>query len=311
MLALVAPGQGSQSVGMLAPWVVDSKTKDLVQSWSKLVSVDLLKLGQFGTADEIKSTDIAQLLIFVTSILSSLDLDLRNEKDSSIVYAGHSVGEFAAYSLAGAFEVDHALRLVAKRGQAMLAATKVFSKTGMSAVLGGDKAEVIKHIEQLDLVPANVNSNGQIVASGLLSNLEKLSENPPASTKVRKLEVAGAFHSQFMKSAESELEKEFAQVEVANSSSSFISNKDGQIIKDSSELKNRLITQITSPVRWDLCQAKMIELGVTGMLELAPAGVLSGIAKREMPGVELFAIKSPEDIPGAQAFIDKHAKITR
>ena len=123
--------------------------------------------------------------------------------------------------------------------------------------------------------------------------------------------VLGAFHSQFMKSAESELEKEFTQVEVANSSSSFISNKDGQIVKDSSELKNRLITQITSPVRWDLCQAKMIELGVTGMLELAPAGVLTGIAKREMPGVELFAIKSPEDIPGAQAFFDKHAKITR
>jgi [acyl-carrier-protein] S-malonyltransferase len=114
-----------------------------------------------------------------------------------------------------------------------------------------------------------------------------------------------------MKSAESELEKKFTQVEVTDSSSSFISNKDGQIVKDSSELKNRLITQITSPVRWDLCQAKMKELGVTGMLELAPAGVLTGIAKREMPSVELFAIKSPEDIPGAQAFIDKHAKITR
>ena len=141
--------------------------------------------------------------------------------------------------------------------------------------------------------------------------MEKLSENPPASTKVRKLDVAGAFHSQFMKSAESELEKEFTQVKVTNSSSSFISNKDGQIVKDSSELKNRLITQITSPVRWDMCQAKMIELDVTGMLELAPAGVLTGIAKRGMPSVELFAIKSPEDIPGAQAFIDKHAKITR
>jgi [acyl-carrier-protein] S-malonyltransferase len=203
------------------------------------------------------------------------------------------------------------MKLVNVRGKAMADAAASNSATGMSAVLGGDKAEVIKHIEQFDLVPANVNSNGQVVASGLLTNLEKLSENPPASTKVRKLEVAGAFHSQFMKSAESELEKEFAQVEVTDSNSSFISNKDGQIIKDSSELKNRLITQITSPVRWDLCQAKMIELGVTGMLELTPAGILTGIAKREMPGVELFAVKSPEDIPGAQAFIDKHAKITR
>jgi [acyl-carrier-protein] S-malonyltransferase len=185
------------------------------------------------------------------------------------------------------------------------------SATGMSAVLGGDKAEVIKHIEQFDLVPANVNSNGQIVASGLLSDLEKLSANPPASTKVRKLEVAGAFHSQFMKSAESEVEKEFTQVELTKPTYNFISNKDGQIITDLTDLKNRLISQITSPVRWDLCQAKMIELGVTGMLELAPGGVLTGIAKREMPGVELFAIKSPEDIDTAQAFIDKHAKINK
>jgi [acyl-carrier-protein] S-malonyltransferase len=114
-----------------------------------------------------------------------------------------------------------------------------------------------------------------------------------------------------MKSAEAELEKEFAQVELAKPTCRFVSNKDGQIITDSTELKNRLISQITSPVRWDLCQAKMIELGVTGMLELAPGGILTGIAKREMPGMELFAIKSPEDIDTAQAFIDKHAKINR
>jgi [acyl-carrier-protein] S-malonyltransferase len=236
---------------------------------------------------------------------------LEVSSNSNYIYSGHSVGELSAASLAGFYSDETAMKLVNVRGKAMAEAAAANNATGMSAVLGGDKAEVIKHIEQFDLVPANVNSNGQIVASGLLSNLEKLSENPLASTKVRKLEVAGAFHSQFMKSAESELEKEFAQVEVTDSISSFISNKDGQIIKDSSELKNRLITQITSPVRWDLCQAKMIELGVTGMLELAPAGVLTGIAKREMPGVELFAIKSPEDIPGAQDFIDKHAKITR
>ena len=165
MLALVAPGQGSQSVGMLAPWVADSQTKDLVESWSELISVDLLKLGQLGTAEEIKSTDIAQLLIFVTSYLSSLALDLRNAKDSSIVYAGHSVGEFAAYSLAGTFEVDQALRLVAQRGQAMLSATKVFSKTGMSAVLGGNKEEVLSYLREFDLIQANINSNGQIIAA--------------------------------------------------------------------------------------------------------------------------------------------------
>ena len=305
----MTPGQGSQTSGMYSTWITDTANKDLIAKYSELIDLDLFHYGTSATQAEITATNIAQPLLTALAFMSFSKLGVNS--NSNIIYSGHSVGEFSAASLAGFYSDKTAMKLVNVRGKAMAEAAASNNATGMSAVLGGDKAEVIRLIEQFDLVPANVNSNGQIVASGLLTNLEKLSENPPASTKVRKLEVAGAFHSQFMKSAESELEKEFAQVEVANSSSSFISNKDGQIVKDSSELKNRLITQITSPVRWDLCQAKMIELGVTGMLELAPAGVLTGIAKREMPGVELFAIKSPEDIPGAQAFIDKHAKITR
>jgi [acyl-carrier-protein] S-malonyltransferase len=291
---------------MLAPWVVDSKTKDLVQSWSKLVSVDLLKLGQFGTADEIKSTDIAQLLIFVTSILSSLDLDLRNEKDSSIIYAGHSVGEFAAYSLAGAFEVDQALRLVAKRGQAMLAATKVFSKTGMSAVLGGNKEEVVSYLSEFDLIPANINSNGQIIAAGTLENLDRLANTPLKGTRIRPLEVSAAFHTKFMEPAVSQFTEIFKVISVKSPRQIVLSNKNGEGVSNSTDITENLIQQVISPVRWDLCQAKMVELGVTGMLELAPGGTLCGIAKKEIPNVETFAIKTPEDIQGANEFIRKH-----
>ena len=305
----MTPGQGSQTSGMYSTWIADVANKELIAKYSELIDLNLFHYGKSASQAEITATNFAQPLLTALAFMSFGKLKVNS--NTNIVYSGHSVGEFSAASLAGFYSDETAIKLVNVRGKAMADAAASNSATGMSAVLGGDKTEVIRHIEQFDLVPANVNSNGQIVASGLLSNLEKLSENPPASTKVRKLEVAGAFHSQFMKSAESELEKEFAQVEVTDSNSSFISNKNGQIVKDSSEIKNRLITQITSPVRWDLCQAKMIELGVTGMLELAPAGVLTGIAKREMPGVELFAIKSPEDIPGAQAFIDKHAKITR
>jgi [acyl-carrier-protein] S-malonyltransferase len=291
---------------MLAPWVVDSKTKDLVQSWSKLVSVDLLKLGQFGTADEIKSTDIAQLLIFVTSILSSLDLDLRNEKDSSIIYAGHSVGEFAAYSLAGAFEVDQALRLVAKRGQAMLAATKVFSKTGMSAVLGGNKEEVVSYLSELELIAANINSNGQIIAAGTLENLDRLANTPLKGTRIRPLEVSAAFHTKFMEPAVSQFTEIFKVISVKSPRQIVLSNKNGERVSNSTDVTENLIQQVISPVRWDLCQAKMVELGVTGMLELAPGGTLCGIAKKEIPNVETFAIKTPEDIQGANEFIRKH-----
>jgi len=294
---------------MYSTWITDQANKEIITQYSDLINLDLIHYGTSASQAEITATNIAQPLLTALAFISFNKLEVNS--NTNIIYSGHSVGEFSAACLAGFYSDETAMNLVNIRGKAMAEAAVSNSATGMSAVLGGDKAEVIKHIEQFDLVPANVNSNGQIVASGLLSNLEKLSANPPASTKVRKLEVAGAFHSQFMKSAESELEKEFNQVELNEPTCSFISNKDGQTITDSTELKNRLISQITSPVRWDLCQAKMIELSVTGMLELAPGGVLTGIAKREMPGVELFAIKSPEDIDTAQAFIDKHAKINK
>jgi [acyl-carrier-protein] S-malonyltransferase len=294
---------------MYSTWITDEVNKEVVTKYSDLIDLDLIHYGTVASQQEITATNVAQPLLTALAFMSFNKLNLKSNE--SIIYSGHSVGEFSAACLAGFYSDETAMKLVSVRGKAMAEAAASNRATGMSAVLGGDKTEVIKQIEHYELVPANVNSNGQIVASGLLSNLEKLSLNPPASTKVRKLEVAGAFHSQFMKSAESELEKEFAQVELTKPTCSFISNKDGQIITDSTELKNRLVSQITSPVRWDLCQAKMIELGVTGMLELAPGGVLTGIAKRELPGVELFAIKSPEDIDTAQAFIDKHAKINR
>jgi [acyl-carrier-protein] S-malonyltransferase len=294
---------------MYSSWIADAANKEIVTRYSDLIDIDLIHYGTVASQSEITATNVAQPLLTALAFMSFNKLKINSTEN--IIYSGHSVGEFSAACLAGFYSDETAMKLVSVRGKAMAEAAASNGATGMSAVLGGGKAEVIKHIEQFDLVPANVNSNGQIVASGLLSNLEKLSANPPTSTKVRKLEVAGAFHSQFMKSAEAELEKEFAQVELTKPTCSFISNKDGQIIADSTKLKNRLISQITSPVRWDLCQAKMIELGVTGMLELAPGGVLTGIAKREMPGVELFAIKSPEDIDTAQAFIDKHAKINK
>lgn len=301
----MTPGQGSQIAGMLSPWLVGDQNIKLTNLFSSVAGIDLGELGTKASQDEITETDIAQPLLTTLALISANALKLKKRK---IVFAGHSVGEFSSCSLAGYFSATDAIRLVATRGKAMaMAATK--NATGMSAILGGDKNTVINQILKYDLVPANVNSDGQIVASGLLTNLEKLSANPPKSTKIRKLNVAGAFHSEFMRSAEDELSKAFENVDLQEPTYQFISNKDGQLMKIKDDIKSALVSQITSPVRWDMCQATMKELGVTGMLELAPGGVLTGIAKREMPGVELFAIKSPEDIPAAQDFIDKHARI--
>ena len=307
MLSIVTPGQGSQSAGMLSSWLKDNESLTLINQFSDICETDLLKLGTISNQSEVTATNNAQPLLASIAFLSARQLNWK--KYQGMIFSGHSVGELSACCLAGFYSMQDAMQLVSVRGNAMAEAAVSSQATGMSAVLGGKKEEVIKHIQNYNLVPANVNSEGQIIASGLLTDLERLAENPPDSTKVRALDVAGAFHSEFMKPAEAKLAQQFNQISLNMPRYRYISNKDGSVVTESSDLKNRLVSQISSPVRWDMCQATMKVLGVTGMLELAPGGVLTGIAKREMPGVELFAIKSPEDITAAQDFIDKHARI--
>jgi [acyl-carrier-protein] S-malonyltransferase len=303
----VTPGQGSQSAGMLSAWLQDDESLTQIKQFSEISETNLLELGTTADQSEVTSTNNAQPLLVSLAFLSANRLTW--EKYQGIIFSGHSVGEISACSLAGFYSIQDAMQLVSVRGNAMAEAATSSQSTGMSAVLGGKKEDVIEHIQKYNLVPANVNSEGQIIASGLLTDLGRLAENPLDSTKVRKLDVAGAFHSEFMKPAEAKLAQQFNQINLNEPRYRYISNKDGSVVSESSDLKNRLVSQISLPVRWDMCQATMKNLGVTGMLELAPGGVLTGIAKREMPGVELFAIKSPEDITAAQDFIDKHARI--
>ena len=303
----MTPGQGSQSVGMLSSWLQDDDSLKLIKQFSEICESDLHELGTTAGQSEVTATNNAQPLLASLAFLSAKNLTWGGNQ--GIIFSGHSVGELSASCLAGFYSIPDAMQLVSVRGNAMAEAAMSSEATGMSAVLGGKKEEVIKHIQNHNLVPANVNSEGQIIASGLLTDLERLAKNPPDSTKVRKLDVAGAFHSEFMKPAEAKLAQQFNQINLSEPRYRYISNRDGSVVTESSDLKNCLISQISSPVRWDMCQATMKDLGVTGMLELAPGGVLTGIAKREMPGVELFAIKSPEDITAAQDFIDKHARI--
>jgi [acyl-carrier-protein] S-malonyltransferase len=310
VLAIVSPGQGAQSPQMLTTWLEDSKSRDLLEQMSEFVGLDLINIGTNASSDEIKNTEISQPLIISASLLTSelLDLDNLPVDRNACVVAGHSVGEFAAAKLTKALDLKTAIELVAARGKAMGIAASSNSETGMSAVLGGEKNIVIEEILKAGLVPANVNANGQIVAAGEKSKLENLLQNPPAGTRVRPLDVSAAFHTPFMTSAKENLIKDFEGMTFNNLEIKMISNRDGEFISGPQDLMSRLLSQIDSPVRWDLCQNKFKEIGVTGLLELAPAGVLAGIAKRELPEVEIFAIKSLADIKPAQEFVLAHAK---
>jgi [acyl-carrier-protein] S-malonyltransferase len=181
--------------------------------------------------------------------------------------------------------------------------------TGMSAVLGGEPDEVLAAIERHGLEPANRNGSGQVVAAGSLDGLAALKADPPAKARIMPLSVAGAFHTHYMSSAREELEALVGGLRPADPSRLLLSNADGAAVDDGAEVVSRLVSQITSPVRFDSCLATMRDLGVTAVLELPPAGALAGLAKREWKGtpagadIEVLALASPADLDRARELI--------
>ena len=302
MLAIIAPGQGSQTPGMLNSWTQDPSLKELLLSWSDAIGLDLLHLGTDADAEEIKDTANAQPLIVAASLLGAHALGIKKVA----VTSGHSVGELAAAAISGAISESDALMIVRARGVEMAKAAAT-SPSGMSAVLGGDRAEVLAAIAALKLVAANDNGAGQIVAAGDLQALESLNENPPAGARVRALAVAGAFHTQFMQPAVEPLRALATTVPTHPVVIQVISNKDGQVVRDGAEVLNRIVDQIANPVRWDLCMETLKSLDVTGVIELPPAGTLVGLLKRAASEIETFALKSADDLDAAREFVGRHA----
>jgi len=302
VLAIIAPGQGSQTPGMLNSWIADPLLKELLISWSDAIGLDLVHLGTVADAEEIKDTANAQPLIVATSLLGAHALGIKN----FTVTSGHSVGELAAAALSGAISEADALTIVRARGIEMAKAAAA-SPSSMSAVLGGDRAEVLAAIAALNLVAANDNGAGQIVAAGDLQALASLNENPPSGARVRALAVAGAFHTQYMQSAVEPLASLASSMATNPVLIQVISNKDGQVVTDGAEILNRIVNQIANPVRWDLCMETMKSIGITGVIELPPAGTLVGLLKRAASEIETFALKSADDLNAAREFAGRHA----
>jgi [acyl-carrier-protein] S-malonyltransferase len=197
--------------------------------------------------------------------------------------------------------------LVRERGNAMADAAAV-TPTGMTAVLGGDREEVLAAIAKHGLTPANDNGPGQVVAAGTMEQLAAFAEEPPAKARLIPLSVAGAFHTEHMRPAVDRMAALARSVSVHDPRTPVISNRDGQVVHHGREVLKRIVGQIASPVRWDLCMETMADLGVTGILEMPPAGTLTGIAKRALKGVETFALKTPDQLDAAREFCDKHGE---
>ena len=299
MLAIIAPGQGAQTPGMLAPWIEDSESKDLLIQWSDAIDLDLVHLGVHADADEIKDTANAQPLIVAAGLLSARALNLDGR--FSFV-AGHSVGEITAAAIAGVITPLDAMKLVRRRGVEMAKAAAI-APAGMAAVLGGDREVVLKAIADAGLVAANDNGGGQIVAAGDLGALGTLS---PEGARVRPLAVAGAFHTSYMQPAVEPMRALAASLTATDSTVGVLSNKDGESLSRGGEIIDRIVNQIANPVRWDLCMATLESKGVTGVIEVAPAGTLVGLIKRAAPSIAQCALKSPTDIANALEFLAQH-----
>jgi [acyl-carrier-protein] S-malonyltransferase len=291
----VFPGQGSQSPGFLSPWLALDGAADRLSAYSDWSGVDLVAAGTEWDADRIRDTQVAQPLIVAASLLSWNALP---ERDAIAGVAGHSVGEFAAAAASGVLSEEDALRLVGIRGRAMAEAAAA-EQTGMSAVIGGDEASVVARLGELGLTPANYNGGGQLVAAGALDALAKLTAEPPAGTRVIPLQVAGAFHTRYMAPAVETLRSAAAEVTASDPRVSVWTNRDGSAATSGADFVSLLVDQVASPVRWDLCMTAFSSAGVSGIVELSPAGTLTGLAKRALRGVPAVAVKTPDDLQAA------------
>jgi [acyl-carrier-protein] S-malonyltransferase len=300
VLIFTAPGQGAQTPGFLSPWLELPELAEQLGAWSELAGRDLIRLGTAGSAEEITDTSVAQPL------LTAAALAVAGLLGQPQVAAGHSVGELAAGVIAGVLSAEDAIALTRARGEAMAAACDA-EPTGMSAVLGGDESAVLAAIADAGLTPANVNTAGQIVAGGPLEQLAAFAARPPAGARIRPLRVAGAFHTSHMAPAVVALGAAAAGITVKDPAITLLSNRDGAVVTSGADWLDRIVGQVASPVRWDRCMATMSAIGVTALIELAPGGTLTGIAKRALPGVELLAMKTPDQLDAARALVAEHA----
>ena len=307
MIVVVCPGQGSQAPGFLTPWLELPSFKNSLLSMQEASGIDLVTHGTVSDADTIRDTAIAQPLIVAAGVATlAAMLDGKSAADVGISgVSGHSVGEITAAVVAGVFDAETGIKFVNERGKAMAKAAAL-EVTSMAAVLGGDQAEVEAKLASLELEPANYNGSGQIVAAGTAAAIAELQANPVEGTRVIPLQVAGAFHTRFMKPAVETLRTYSKTIQIADPAISLWSNNGGRRISSGSEFVELLVNQVSSPVRWDLCMEAMVKAGVTGIIELAPAGTLVGLAKRAMPGIESVAVKTPENLEAALSLINNH-----
>ncbi|MFD5972141.1 ACP S-malonyltransferase [Streptomyces bacillaris] len=318
MYAFVAPGQGSQTPGMLAAWLRDPAHAERLRRWSEAADVDLVHLGTKASAAEIARTENTQPLLVAAGLLAHEALatfagpaepsvaapwPAGTAPGSAVAAAGHSVGELTAAVYAGALAPADAVRLAAVRGRAMAAACAE-TPTSMAAVVGGDEPDVLGRIGELGLYAATFNGPGQIVAAGAVEDLDRLTAEPPPGATVKRLPVAGAFHTPYMESARRTVAAAAARTPFLRPTGALLSNADGRIVSDPDDLRTRLVEQLVGPVRWDRCLDTLGRLAPDVTVCLPPARTLAAILRRQLPELTAVSANGPRDLATVRKRLD-------
>jgi len=303
MFSVIFPGQGSQLVGMGKEFHAKyTIVKDLFKEADETLNFSLSKLILEGPKEELDLTENTQPAIFLLSysifkiIKDEFNIDLNKAK----FFAGHSLGEYSALTSAGVLSFSETLKILKIRGKAMQSSLPK-GEGGMVAVLGSTIEIIEKIIEKnknkFECFIANDNSEGQIVLSGKINDLEKMMiALKAAGIKNIKLPVSAPFHCKLMNQATLKMKQEISKLNFEEPKNTLVSNVTGKEISNSNELKDLLVKQIESRVRWRESVLLMIEKGITQFIEIGPGKVLSGLIKRIDRNVKVSAINTEEDI---------------
>ena len=303
MFSVIFPGQGSQSVGMAKELYNKFETfKIYFKKADDLLNYKLSKIILEGPSDKLNLTENTQPAIFLISysIFQLIKNEFKINLNEAKYFAGHSLGEYTALTCSGVLSFENTIKILKLRGKAMQEAVPK-GEGGMIAVLGSD-LEILEDIinkkkNEFKCFIANDNSNGQIVLSGTMSDIEKLSIYLNSiNIKNIKLSVSAPFHCELMKTATELMRNELAKIVFKDFQTALISNVTAQEIDDSSLICDLLIRQIESRVRWRESINYMIKNGVNNFIEIGPGKVLSGLVKRIDKKVKVSAINNEEDI---------------
>ncbi|MEU3724549.1 ACP S-malonyltransferase [Streptomyces sp. NPDC031705] len=299
---ITVPGQGSHRPGMLDSWLARApRAQKLLAEWSEAAGLDLREAAQDAVA--MSDTAVAQPLITAAALLSLERLRARTDLDPArVLYAGHSVGELAAAAGAGYLTPATAIALARARGQAMSAAC-ADAPTGMVACMpskrdGAPDESIVDAIHAAGLTVANWNGSHQFVAAGPSAATETFTTNPPRGIRVARLDVAGAFHTGAMAPAQEPFAHAVIQAPWQTPDSAMLGNADGALVAGPDDLRRRLVTQLTSTVRWDLCAQSIARTSSPQalLIELAPAGPLTKLAQRARPTARTVALHVANDL---------------